>query len=175
MDNIGFGKRAGAVLLDMVVFGIPFNIVQAMLFGPGAYDSRSPVYPTAFVFSVVVGFAYNVGMWAFADGATLGKKILKIKIVKLDGSPLTMGSALGRYVAYLIAAIPCGLGLLWVLWDEEHRGWHDKMADTKVISTEFSDQAITSANDPNEVICPNCKFEQWKGYTECQKCGAAFR
>lgn len=107
----------------------------------------------------------------------------RISIVKLDDSSLTMGSALGRYVAYLIAAIPCGLGLLWVLWDKEHRGWYDKMAGTKVISTELPDisstktfsQARTSAGDSDEVICPNCKFEQWKGYTECQKCGAAFR
>ena len=31
-----------------------------------------------------------------------------------------------------------------------------------------------SKTDPNYVICPNCGTEQWKGYTECQKCGAHF-
>lgn len=138
MNNIGFGKRVAAVLLDFLIIGIPVNIVQVLIFGPAAYDARNPAYFTALAFSLIVGAAYYIGMWAFADGATIGKKIMKIKIVRHDGSPLTFGSALWRYIAYILASLPCGLGLLWVIWDPEHRGWHDKMADTKVISTQPS-------------------------------------
>jgi uncharacterized RDD family membrane protein YckC len=136
MNNIGFGKRLGAVLLDAIIFGIPFNIVQILIFGTGAYDASDPAYFKALPFSLLCGLAYVVGMWVFADGATIGKKMLKIKIVKNDGSPLTFGSALGRYFSYIIASVPCALGLLWVLWDKEKRGWHDKIANTKVISAE---------------------------------------
>ena len=31
-------------------------------------------------------------------------------------------------------------------------------------------RALVSA-DPDYVLCPSCYFEQWKGYTSCQKCG----
>ena len=31
-----------------------------------------------------------------------------------------------------------------------------------------------SRTDPDYVICPSCGTEQWKRYTECQKCGAHF-
>ena len=135
-NNIGFGLRLAAVLLDTVIFGVPMNLIEILVFGADSYDVRSPKYSTAFTFSLFCGFAYNVGMWAFADGATIGKKILKIKIVRNDGSPLTFGVALLRYFAFFLAALPCGLGALAVIWDKEHRGWHDKIADTKVISTE---------------------------------------
>jgi hypothetical protein len=27
---------------------------------------------------------------------------------------------------------------------------------------------------PEEIICSNCKLEQWSGYDVCQKCGAQF-
>ncbi|MFC1574700.1 RDD family protein [Gemmatimonadota bacterium] len=133
MDNIGFGKRLGALLLDMLCFGIPMNLVQLGIFGQGAWDVNDPAYIGAFFFSTAVGISYFVGMWAFADGATLGKKILKIKIVKNDGSPIGLGTALGRYFSYILASIPCALGLFWVIWDKEKRGWHDKLAGTKVI------------------------------------------
>ena len=38
---------------------------------------------------------------------------------------------IGKLIAALPLIVP--LGFLWVLFDEESRGWHDKIADTKVI------------------------------------------
>ena len=133
MDNVGFGKRLGAYILDIIIFGIPMNILQFLMFGPEAFGgtefNMGPV-----LFGFICGLAYIVGMWTYADGATLGKKIVKIKVVNNDSSPLTLGTAFGRYIGYIISAIPCLLGFLWVIWDSEKKGWHDKIAGTKVIS-----------------------------------------
>ena len=31
--------------------------------------------------------------------------------------------------------------------------------------------APTSEAESEDVLCPHCKFEQWNGYSVCQKCG----
>ena len=33
----------------------------------------------------------------------------------------------------LISAIALCLGFLWIAWDREKQGWHDKIADTHVV------------------------------------------
>ena len=136
MENVGFGKRFLAFLLDALIFGVPVNIVQGLIFGPAVYDPDNPAYFGALLFSMLCAVFYYVGMLAYADGATLGKKIMKIKVVKKDGSPLTLKATFLRYLSYIVASLPLSLGLLWVLWDKEKRGWHDHLAGTKVVPAE---------------------------------------
>ena len=138
MENIGFKKRLPAFLLDALIFGIPVNMVQGLIFGPTVYDPDHPAYFGAMIFSMLCAVFYYVGMLVYADGATIGKKIMKIKVVRNDGSPLTLKSAFLRYVFYIVASLPLSLGLLWVIWDKEKRGWHDHLAGTKVVPAQTS-------------------------------------
>ncbi|MBD1852892.1 hypothetical protein [Leptolyngbya sp. FACHB-711] len=32
-------------------------------------------------------------------------------------------------------------------------------------------EVVLPSTDPEYLICPRCKLEQWRGYDECQKCG----
>ena len=136
MENVGFGKRFLAFLLDALIFGVPINIAQGLIFGPAVYDPGNPAYFGALLFSMLCAVFYYVGMLAYADGATLGKKIMKIKVVKKDGSPLTLKATFLRYLSYIVASLPLSLGLLWVLWDKEKRGGMDHLAGTKVVPAE---------------------------------------
>src|ERR1041384_942929 len=36
-NNVGFGTRLVAVLLDMLLFGVPMNLITLLIFGLGAY------------------------------------------------------------------------------------------------------------------------------------------
>lgn len=69
------------------------------------------------------------GAW----GRTLGKLVLGLRVVRTDGTPLGFSRAFLRYLGYMIALIPFGLGVLWVAWDDQKQGWHDKIAGTFVI------------------------------------------
>lgn len=79
-------------------------------------------------------------------GQTIGKRVLKIKVVVLpDRAPMTGGPAAKRAAAYaLVPAIP-GVGgilnlinVLWQLWDRPNRQClHDKFAHTVVIKTKI--------------------------------------
>ena len=116
----GFWIRVGAALIDGLV-----------LFVGGLAIGATPLA----VLSVALGPVYFVGMNS-AYGATLGKMALGLMILKSDGSSITFGTALVRYILKTIFTIvTCGLAYIAVAVDERHQGWHDKIGDTIVIHT----------------------------------------
>jgi len=124
----GFWIRAGAYLIDgiiVVVVGSILNSVLALdptLAGNGLGQLISLVYFT-------VLWSSNGG------GQTIGMRVLKLKVIKTDGSELTLVQSFIRYVGLIISAIPLGIGLIWVAFDAEKQGWHDKIAGTYVVKT----------------------------------------
>jgi uncharacterized RDD family membrane protein YckC len=118
----GFFERAVAVIIDALILLIP-NLILSLV-RPGALG---------IILSVALGLAYAVYFWT-SSGATLGKAAMSLKVVSADGGALlTPGTAVFRYFAEWISAIPLGLGFLWVIWDPKHEAWHDKIVATKVI------------------------------------------
>lgn len=60
--------------------------------------------------------------------------IADCKIVNATtGQPISLLQAIIRYFAYLVSALPLGLGFLWMIWDKKKQGWHDKIANTVVV------------------------------------------
>ncbi|WJG07765.1 RDD family protein [Aliiglaciecola sp. LCG003] len=78
----------------------------------------------AFYFTAVMGLF---------KGQTFGKKLLGIKVIKLDGSEPTLWESFGRYGGYG-AGIATGLmGFLQIFWDPNRQAIQDKIAETLVI------------------------------------------
>lgn len=68
-----------------------------------------------------------------AGGQTMGKMATGIQVVSVEPRrSLDLGRALARVLAWLLLAVPAGLGLLTVL-SRDHRGLHDRFAGTRVI------------------------------------------
>ena len=66
--------------------------------------------------------------------ATPGKMIVGARIVdSKTGEPASIGQYIGRYLLYFVAFIPFGLGIVWVAFDRQKQGWHDKIAGTVVV------------------------------------------
>jgi uncharacterized RDD family membrane protein YckC len=79
----------------------------------------------------LVVLIYFVFFWTLV-GYTPGKGLLGLRIVRQDGRPLSAGRALLRYLGYWVSAIPLFMGFIWILFDRQHEGWHDKIANTHV-------------------------------------------
>jgi uncharacterized RDD family membrane protein YckC len=90
------------------------------------------------VLSLIFTYIYYVEMM-FRTGQTLGKKVMKIRIVPLDpAATLDRAMAAKRYLAQHVAGafIPFYTYLdgLWQLWDKPFQQClHDKFADTVVV------------------------------------------
>ena len=121
VQAVGFGERLVAYLIDGVIL-VFFELILILLLGQ----------PLGTLASFVVGITYTVGFW-MAEGATPGKMVMGLRVVRRDGSAIDGSVAALRYVGYIVSSIPIGLGFLWVLWDPDHEGWHDKLAGTRVV------------------------------------------
>ena len=84
--------------------------------------------------STIISIAYYVYFWT-STGQTPGHQVLHLRVVRTDGSPIDIGTAIIRYVGYVISIIPLGLGFMWAGWDSQKQGWHDKLAGTYVVHT----------------------------------------
>lgn len=65
-------------------------------------------------------------------GQTLGKRLMKLRVMRTDGSPIRMKHAFLRSLLYYLSACPLFLGFAWALWDDRRMAWHDKISDTAV-------------------------------------------
>lgn len=76
---------------------------------------------------------YFVGFTATC-GQTPGKRIMGLRIVNEDGTPVDWSTAANRFfIGYSISILPLGLGFYWALVDKNNQAWHDKIAGTLVI------------------------------------------
>jgi uncharacterized RDD family membrane protein YckC len=82
---------------------------------------------------IAVSLVYSVGFQG-RFGATPGKRLLGLRVVTLDGSPLSYGGAFRRYCAELLSVLSFGLGYLMVLAPEK-RALHDILTGTQVVLT----------------------------------------
>ena len=118
----GFLERFVAILIDAVILIIPSAIIQFIL----------PDF-LAFIAGAALGIGYTLYFWT-TSGATPGKMVMKLKVVNAQtGELLDPGTSILRYVGYFISALPLYLGFIWVAFDENKEGFHDKIAKTRVI------------------------------------------
>jgi uncharacterized RDD family membrane protein YckC len=51
----------------------------------------------------------------------------------MDGSELTLTDTFLRYVGLLLGFLCLFIGVIWVAFDANKQGWHDKIANTYVV------------------------------------------
>lgn len=75
---------------------------------------------------------FSIFTWRW-QGQTPAKRLLRISIVKLDGSKISFYNSLERASGYTASASIVFLGFLQYFWDRNAQTTHDKIAETIVI------------------------------------------
>lgn len=88
----GVGDRIGAFLIDLLILGA-YVIIMAWLLGKLGVDST-----WIFMLSYLPAFFYHLICEIVFNGQSLGKKQLNIKVVRLDGTPATIGGYILRWI-----------------------------------------------------------------------------
>lgn len=76
---------------------------------------------------------YFVLFLAFWEGRTPGKRLLSLKVVRLNGERLTLWYSFERFGGYAAGFATGLLGFAQVYWDANRQGTHDKIAGTVVL------------------------------------------
>ncbi len=130
-----WGQRVGAYLID----GLITTAIVLAGFVLGAI--LGTVSDALGVFFFVVGFIACIVFtgWNLVQqgqtGQTVGKGVLNIRLVRLDGiNPPGVGLSVGRYFLHVfIDGALCNLGYLWPLWDQKRQTFADKIVNTVVV------------------------------------------
>ena len=130
VEYMGFWIRFGAAIID----GLVTSLVASIL----AFTIRvgSPTLIPIPISWFLVPWLYH---WLFIGlkGRTLGKMAVGIKVVNAEGSVPGLGdAALREVLGKIVSSIVICLGFLWIIWDGEKQGWHDKIASTHVVRVE---------------------------------------
>ncbi len=134
LPKAGFWIRLVALLIDGIivtviqfVFGFLLGLVAAL-----SIDSTSAEILIG-LFSIVISLVYSVGLLGYC-GQTPGKIIVRIKVIRRDGSDIGYGrAALRELIGKFISGIILCIGYLMAAFDDQKQALHDRLADTYVI------------------------------------------
>lgn len=113
LPRAGFWRRFLALLLDFIL----------LLFVCGL--QKHPSVPVM----ALVWWGYQVGM-CYWRGGTIGGIILNLRLIRVDGRPLTWPVLLVRSVSSVFSGLFLFLGFFWAGWTRERQTWHDQIAGT---------------------------------------------
>ncbi|WP_117238111.1 RDD family protein [Thermus sediminis] len=125
-------RRLVAYLVDGLILAPLVVLVMAL----GGVDLANPTPLQNFTFNALPSWAYYVVFTALY-GATPGKMLLGIRVVKTDGNPVDWLTAFMReVVGKTLSILPLGLGYVWAFFHPRRQAWHDLIADTWVARRE---------------------------------------
>lgn len=88
-------------------------------------------------------------IWFFgllSSGRTPGKLVFRMRVINEDGGIAGFNVMLLReFVCKAVSGFLFGLGFLWIIFDRDSQGWHDKMIRTYVIECVDGETANYSA------------------------------
>jgi uncharacterized RDD family membrane protein YckC len=121
----GAGRRLGGALIEGALY-YAIAIVAIIV------DLAAGTYPAFYAIAMIGLFIFYLVLWA--QGLTLGKLILGMRVIKTSGERagfwrMFLRETIGKFVS----AITLWLGFLWIIWDKDQQGFHDKIADTLVV------------------------------------------
>ncbi|HEX8391237.1 MAG TPA: RDD family protein [Longimicrobium sp.] len=84
---------------------------------------------------------YFTGFVALWKGQTPGKRLMGIRVVRLNGQPMNLWTAFERFGGYAAGLVTGLLGFAQVYWDKNRMMIHDKIIETVVVRDRKPDAA----------------------------------
>jgi uncharacterized RDD family membrane protein YckC len=146
----GFWLRVSALTLDEVVLVVITGVLVVGIQTIFGHHVLSPLWQKI-LFYELLDYNYYTLCWVFG-GQTIGKRILRTKVLKTDFTPLTYKDAFIRYWVWMVGVAMLGVGYFWIGFDKDKRGWNDIAARTMVVRI-VSAFPQSNDNDREAHIC----------------------
>lgn len=153
----GFWIRFWANIIDSIVMVIPMQLLNVFIYMQVTgmtqwehqvammekhsddvyYIYQTPsevllwIVPSGIVFGILYFGLLTASKWQ----GTVGKKLLGLQVVDMDGNRIGFGRSVARYFAYIPSGLIFYIGYIMVGLTEKKQGLHDMMVQTYVLKT----------------------------------------
>jgi uncharacterized RDD family membrane protein YckC len=125
----GFWRRFAAYAIDYALIFLASAAIAVVAALTGFLQEDTPQLSAI----VLVGyFLYCALLESSSWQATIGKRVLGLKVTNRRGERIGFGRAAARFVAKLLSALTLCLGYLVMLFTERRQALHDLIAGTLV-------------------------------------------
>lgn len=136
----GLGERIVAYIIDLAMFGVIIIATLIAIGSAGGMERGSSGIGIGIVFIIyaVLFVFYDLICELSMNGQSVGKKIMKIKVISLDGARPRLGQYLLRWLFRIIDFFPGTLnlcGLICVAVSDKSQRVGDMVAGTTLIRT----------------------------------------
>ena len=137
-----FFRRAAAFYIDLIV-AVPLavTLIAGYTYFTGGFKNNADL---KFEFNFenwysLVGLVLYFGLATyFGNGKTLGKKLLKIRVVSLTHSKMTFFQSIERSLGYGASFLEGGFGFIQFFINPNRRTVHDRIAETIVVDEKLT-------------------------------------
>ncbi|MFP9099324.1 RDD family protein [Flavobacterium sp. RHBU_24] len=140
-NTAGVGERVIAYLIDLAIFYAYYLVAYSVIFeltGFNSYLAEQDYWTQKSVYGLswLPMLFYALLCETFLDGQTIGKMVMKIKVIKIDGYQSSFGDYLIRWIFRIVEVTPpmSIIGLIAMIVNKDDRRLGDLAAGTAVIS-----------------------------------------
>ena len=146
INTASFASRVMAFAIDFVFLGtihfflfalLADKLIQATYIEPLAILTFLALFPLFLLSFFLLHMAYFTLFHAWL-GQTIGKMLMGIRVVTNDNKFISLAMAFLRWSGYILSFAPLAAGFLWAAVDKDQCAWHDRLAQTRVVSTEMT-------------------------------------
>jgi uncharacterized RDD family membrane protein YckC len=137
----GFWLRFAAYLIDAILLGlvlVPLGFILGVLLiatdNVNNEDLALLVNMLSNVISLVVDWLYSSLLESSPWQATVGKKLVGIRVTDMNGNRIGFGQATGRHFGKILSSLICLIGFIMAAFTEKQQALHDMLAGTLVLS-----------------------------------------
>jgi uncharacterized RDD family membrane protein YckC len=132
-----FPRRSTAFLIDLLISVLLSAILLfAYTFISGKFNTNNDIkvdFNFENWYSLIATVVYFGLSTYFGNGKTLGKKLLKIRVVSITHPQITFWQSIERALGYGASILECGFGFIQFFINPNRRTVHDRIAETIVI------------------------------------------
>ncbi|MFN8283558.1 MAG: RDD family protein [Chitinophagales bacterium] len=134
-ETAGFGWRLLASVIDRFLIWLVYFLLFMFVFPNDMFDKLNLVNFLIYAVLIIVYISFPLVIEIFTNGQSIGKKLLKIKVIKLNGNALDMNDYFTRWIyRFIDFMFSLGtIGVISIILSEKQQRLGDMIANTTVV------------------------------------------
>jgi uncharacterized RDD family membrane protein YckC len=155
-------ERRIAGLLDLACLGLTYSGFLILFGALGGHFSIGKEEAIVYAVTFFLFYATYFGLFTALGGTTPGMYFRGLAVVGFDGEEPSTRQLLWRSFGYALSGGTLLLGYAWVLWDEDHLSWQDRISQTYITPAPSpmwndlsGDESILISSSPGDSSFPD--------------------